>query len=182
MTTTAIALMTALPQAHAQDDDALIREHILKQFSISSEEVQKSALTDLLTAPVYEVSIKRQGMGTSTTYMAVQDGEVFRLPRYDLPQSKEGFIRLLPADFRVNSTETAKRLVAAAMALHSSFGEPEMTPDEMRIVEQDGDFFLVDGERFDKATGYHIAVDGDGKVTSFEYSNELPVENSEEES
>lgn len=174
----AAALLACTPSVLAQKDETLIRKHILGQLSISSDRIDKPAVTDLLTAPVYEVSVKKRGGGTSYQYMAVQDGNVFRVPRSDAPESKEALLKLLPDDFKVDSLEAAKRLVAAGRALHNSFFEPDMELDEMRVIERDGEYLFIDGERFDKLTGYRIATGSDGEVTAFEYSMELSEEDS----
>ncbi|RFF29949.1 hypothetical protein [Wenzhouxiangella sediminis] len=145
----------------------------------SVEPFHADAIDDLLTAGVWKVSYaSERSEGESLIFMAVHDGEVLRLHRFDQPRSRDALVRLLPDDFRVRSGGDAKRIVSAALALHFGFpfSEPEMTADEMRIEQRGNEYFFVDGERFGDATGYRIASDEDGRVTEFEYSWELPVE------
>lgn len=173
---TVVALMVALAAGTAHADDAkLIREHVLDQLSVSTKKLDRSELNSLATRPVYEVAVDQYSGGESVMFMAVDDGDVLRIYRHGHSKTKDNFLRLLPDDFRVTDDADAKRLVAAAMAVHTRFGEPDMSIDEMRLVTSDGQYVFVDGERFGDATGYLVEVDSDGQVTAFEYSNELPV-------
>lgn len=145
----------------------------------SVEPFHADAIDQLLTAGVWKVSYaSERSDGESLIFMAVHDGEVLRLHRFDQPRERDAFVRLLPEDFRVRSEADAKRIVSAALALHFGFpfSEPEMTADEMRMEQRGNEYFFVDGERFGDATGYRIATDDEGRVTEFEYSWELPVE------
>jgi hypothetical protein len=145
----------------------------------SVEPFHADAIDGLLTAGVWKVSYaSERSDGESLIFMAVHDGEVLRLHRFDQPRKRDGFVKLLPEDFRIGSEADARRVVSAALALHFGFpfSEPEMTADEMRMERRGGEYFFVDGERFGDATGYRIATDEEGRVTEFEYSWELPVE------
>lgn len=173
----AMLVATTLVSGVARAKDIhLIREHVLAQFAVSTDPLDGPALRDLLTAPVYLVAIEGYGSGESLAFMAVHDGEVLRLYRHGLPNPRETLLRLLPDDFRVQSEADAKRLVAAAMALHTRCGRPDKSLDEMRLVTSDGQYMFVDGERLGDATGYRTEVDGDGRVIRFECSNGLPVD------
>lgn len=174
----------ALPAAAAKPPQQ-IRQHLLEDADRSVTAVNSvepfhaEALDALLTAGVWKVAYNSEGNdGESMIFMAVHDGEVLRLHRFDQPRMREAFVKLLPEDFRVRSDADAKRIVSAALALHFGFpfSEPEMSADEMRMDKRDGEYFFVDGERFGDATGYRIATDGEGRVTEFEYSWELPLE------
>ncbi|MDZ7749768.1 MAG: hypothetical protein U5K43_13950 [Halofilum sp. (in: g-proteobacteria)] len=116
--------------------------------------------------------------GTNLVFMAVKDGDVLRIRRFDEPAARDNLVQLLRDDFRVTSRDDAARLVAATLSLHFGFpfSEPDKTVDEMRFEQRDGEYFFVDGERFGDATGYRIATDARGRVTGYEYSWELPVE------
>lgn len=166
-----------------------IRQHLLEHPDMtvstvnSVEPLQDSALGGLLDTQIWKVAYSEAGsQGESLVFMAVKDGEVLRVRDFDDPNPRPNLVRLLPEDFRVNSESDARRLVAATLGLHFGFpfGEPETTAEEMHFVEGDGEYFFVDGERFGDATGYHITVDGTGRVTAYEYSWGLPVEPQED--
>lgn len=176
------ALMTMLLSGPlmAQKPPQLIQEHLLSQIEVSTEVYQAEAADDLLTAPLWWVGITNTaGAGKHYQIMAVEDGEVLRLYRHGLPESRDGILRLLPSDFRIKSETDARRLIEAAVALNvDPFGNPEapdVPVDAMRVDQSAGEYFFVDGERFGDATGYHITVDDSGQITGLEYSNELPV-------
>lgn len=172
--------------AQAQKPPQLIRAHLLEQVDISVEPLHIEAADALLTETLWWVGMKTPvSPGESFQIMAVRGAQVLRIYRHGLPRPRENFLRFLPADFRVQSEADARRLVAAAAALNMDpFGKPE-TPEvpveAMRIDTRDGEYFFVDGERFDKATGYRMAVDEQGRVTALEYSWELPVPPLEDE-
>lgn len=165
----------------AQKPPQLIEEYLLEQIEVTVDTYQAGAAQDLLTEPLWWVGISNSGgSGMNYQIMAVQDGEVLRLYRHGLPESRDGLLRLLPDDFRIESESDARRLIEAALALNvDPFGNPEPPEtglDAMRFEQLNGEYYFVDGERFGDATGYHIAVDDSGRITAFEYSNELPVE------
>lgn len=181
----AAVLLLASVAVSAAKPPQQIRQHLLDDSdesvtSVNSvEPFHAEAIDDLLTAGVWKVAYSSErNDGESMVFMAVHDGEVLRLYRFDQPRVRDSFVKLLPEDFRVQSGADAKRMVSAALALHFDFpfSEPDKSAGEMRMEQRDGEYFFVDGERFGDATGYRIAVDGEGRVTKFEYSWELPVE------
>jgi hypothetical protein len=146
--------------------------------SVDVEPHHGEALDALLGTQIWQVEYSETGdEGESMIFMAVHEGEVLRIARFDQPRARDNFVRLLPQDFRVQSEADAKRVVAATLDLYFGFpfSEPELTVDEMRFEQQGNDFYLVDGERFGDATGYRITTDDEGRVTTYEYSWELPV-------
>ncbi|WP_147306687.1 MULTISPECIES: hypothetical protein [unclassified Wenzhouxiangella] len=177
-------LLVSLASLATAKPPHLIRDHLLNDSdkSITSvnsvESFHAEALDDLVTTGIWKVAYNSEGNdGESLVFMAVKDGEVLRIHRFDQPRTRENFLKLLPDDFRVTSDEDAKRLVAATLALYFGFpfSEPEKTVDELRVEKRNGEYFFVDGERFGDATGYHITTDDEGRVTGYEYSWELPV-------
>ena len=170
------AVAVTAPPAAAQKAPALIREHILGQIVVSSEPFHAESLDPVVESTVWRVSIDRYGGGQSSLFMAVDEGEVLRLHSHAAPESRESFLRLLPEDFRVASVADARLMVAAAVALHGDFSEPEVPPADMRVEQREGEYLFVDGERFGEATGYRIAHDAQNRVTGFEYSWELDAE------
>jgi hypothetical protein len=162
----------------AQKPPQVIRERLLSQIEVSTELFRAEAANELLTEPLWWVGITNTaGSGKNYRIMTVKDGEVLRLYRHGLPESRDGILRLLPAEFRVQSEADARRLVEAAVALNvDPFGNPE-EPDvpvaAMRVDHNEGEYFFVDGERFGDATGYRIAVDDSGQIMDFEYSFDL---------
>lgn len=175
--TVATAILVAVSgAAHAQKDAAVIRQDIFDRFEVDVDRYEASpALGALSEVPLHRVSVSGFGPGESILFMAVRDGEAFRVYRQGLPREKTGFMRLLPDDFRVGSQADAERLIAAAMAVQTEFSEPDTPLEDMR-VERDGDtYYFVDGERFGDATGYRVDVAGDGRVTAFAYDDDLPV-------
>lgn len=186
----AMLLMVTTVAAAAAKPPQLIRKHLLERADKPAERVSSiepvhgEALDDLVDVQVWQVEYRREGEdGTYVVFMAVKDGEVLRIRGFDKPASRDNLVELLREDFRVTSKNDAARLVSATLALHSGFpfGEPEKTAEEMRFEKRNGEYFFVDGERFGDATGYRIVTDGEGRVTSYEYSWELPVEPSSEE-
>lgn len=172
-----LTLMTVV--AAAAKPPQLIRKHLLERVdnpaeSVSSvEPVERQALEDLLDVHVWKIEYRREGEdGTNLVFMAVKDGEVLRILRFDQPAARDNLVELLPDDFRVTSKDDAATL---SLYFGFPFGEPEKTVGNMRFAKRDGEYFFVDGERFGDATGYRIATDGEGRVTSYEYSRELPV-------
>ena len=169
-----LLLALAWPVAAAKEPQ-LIRAHILDQIEVSAEPFHAAAIDDLLSVPVWAVATKMPN-GTSHRFMAVKDGEVIRVHRGGTPGVRDGFLRLLPDDFRVESKADAERIVAAAIALNfNRDGTPETPLEAMRIERQGSAYYAVDGERFGKATGYRIDFDKERRVTHFEYSWKLPV-------
>jgi hypothetical protein len=162
--------------ADAQKAPALIRQHVLEQVSVSSEPFHKAALDELIETTVWRVAIEQYGGGRSMLFMAVHEGEVLRIHRHGTPESRENFLTLLPADYRIESEADARRMIAAVLTLHSEFSEPEVPLSEMRVEARNGEYLFVDGERFGKATGYRIAYDEQQRPTGFEYSWELETE------
>lgn len=186
----ATAVLLTTMAAAATKPPNLIRDHLLNESDASVTSVNSvepmadKALDELLTARVWKVSFSTEDNdGENMDFMAVKDGEVLRILRFDQPQSRDNLVKLLPEDFRVTSQADAGKLVAAALALHFEFpfSEPEKTVEEMHFVKHEGDYIFVDGERFGDATGYRIATDSEGRVTEFEYSWELPVEPPEDD-
>ncbi|NBB91968.1 MAG: hypothetical protein GVY32_02225, partial [Gammaproteobacteria bacterium] len=111
----------ALPAAAAKPPQQ-IRQHLLEDAdqsvtSVNSvEPFQAEAIDELLTAGVWKVAYATEGNdGESMVFMAVHDGEVLRLHRFDQPRMREGFVKLLPADLRVRSDAEARRIVSAAL-------------------------------------------------------------------
>lgn len=162
----------------------MIRQHLLEHpdKSVSSinsvEPFHAAALDELIETTIWQVEYSvEDGDGESLVFMAVVDGEVLRIRRFDQSVERDNFLKLLPDDFRVESKEDAARLVSASLALHFGFpfSEPEKTAEEMRFEQRGNEYFFVDGERFGDATGYRIATDDAGRVTAYEYSWELPV-------
>ncbi len=169
-----LLLITAWP-ATAAKPPQLIRAHILEQIEVAVDPFHAPAIDALFTEPVWKVATKMPN-GTSYRFMAVKDGEVIRVHRGGTPRARDGFMRLLPDDFRIGSQADAERVFAAAIALNfNRDGKPETPLDAMRIEQQGSSYYAVDGERFGKATGYRLDVDKEGRVTHFEYSWKLPV-------
>lgn len=176
-------LVLVAASASAAKEPQQIRQHLMEDpdkvvTSVSVEAHHGEALDALLDTTIWKVEYSEEGEdGESLIFMAVHDGEVLRVARFDQPRSRANFLRLLPEDFRVQSEADAKRLVAATLDLYFGFpfSEPELTVDEMRFERKGQDHYLVDGERFGDATGYRITTDADGRVTAYEYSWELPV-------
>ena len=167
-------LMMAWPAAAAKPPQ-VIRAHILDQIEVSVEPFNAPALDALFTVRVWKVATKMPN-GTSYRFMAVKDGEAIRVHRGGTPRVREGLVRLLPDDFRVESRADAERVLAAALALNfNRDGKPEVPLDAMRIEQQGDSYYAVDGERFGKATGYRLDIDKKRRVMQFEYSWELPV-------
>lgn len=186
----ASAVLLTTVAAAATKPPNLIRDHLLNDSDASVTSVnsvepfRNEALDGLLTARIWKVSFSTgNNDGENMGFMAVKDGEVLRILRFDQPQPRDNLVKLLPEDFRVTSQADAEKLVAAARALHFEFpfSEPEKTVDEMHFVKHEGDFIFVDGERFGDATGYRIATDSEGRVAEFEYSWELPVDPPEDD-
>lgn len=177
-----ILLMLLAAAATAKEPQA-IRQHLMEDpdrsvTSVSVEPHQGEALDGLLDTRIWHVEYSEEGeQGESSIFMAVHEGEVLRIFRFDQPRARDNFVKLLPDDFRVQSEADAKRLVAATLDLYFGFpfSEPELTVDEMRFEAQGNEYYLVDGERFSDATGYHITTDETGRVSAYEYSWELPV-------
>lgn len=179
-----LLVVVSLPVLAAKDP-YVIREHLLEHPDMSVAAVnsvephQGEALDELLTTRIWKVAYESDDNdGESMIFMAVHEGEVLRVFRFDQPRTRENFLKLLPEDFRVQSRENAAKIVAATLDLYFGFpfSEPEMTVEEMRFEQQGNDYFFVDGERFGDATGYRITTDDEGRVTRYEYSWELPVE------
>lgn len=170
--------------ALAAKEPQTIRQHLMEDpdKSVTSVDVEPhhgEALDGLLNTKIWKVEYSQEGEdGESLIFMAVHEGEVLRIHDFNQPRERDNFVKLLPEDFRVQSDADAKKIVAATLELYFGFpfSEPELTVDEMRMDKRDGEYFFVDGERFSDATGYHITTDGDGRVTGYEYSWELPVE------
>ena len=145
----------------------------------SVEPHRAEALDALLSTGIWKVAYEKADRdGESLIFMAVDDdGEVVRIRRFDEPATREHFVGLLRDDFRVQSMDEARQLVAATLELYFGFpfSEPEMTADEMRTEQRGNDYFFIDGERFGDATGYRIATDADGRVVEYEYSWQLPL-------
>jgi len=177
LATVALALgLTATP-ALAQKEPAVIRGHIIDQVSIDVEPYITESLAALFDIRLWETEVDTfGGSGTATFYMAVLNGEALRVLRHGVPERRDGFLRLLPADFRVTNEAEARRMVAAATSIHSRFSEPETPVEAMRVERREGAWLFVDGERFDAATGYRISHDAEGRPTGFEYSWELDAE------
>lgn len=183
-----LLVLVALPAVAAKDPH-VIREHLREDpertvTSVSVEPFHAEALDQLVTVPIWQVEYSVEDEdGERLIFMAVQDGEVLRIRRFDEPHKRDNFLKLLPDDFRVQSEADAKRLVSASLALYFGFpfSEPEKTVDEMRVDVRDGVYYFVDGERFSDATGYRITTDAEGRVTGYEYSWKLPVEPPEED-
>ena len=172
----ALLLLAASWPATAAKEPQLIRSHILDQVEVKVDPFHAPAIDELFTVPVWTVATKTTGRGTSYRFMAVKDGEVLRIYRGGTPRVREGFVRLLPDDFHVESQADAERVFAAAIALNfNRDGKPETPLDAMRVEQQGSSYYAVDGERFGKATGYRLEVDKTGRVTQFEYSWKLPV-------
>lgn len=108
--------------------------------------------------------------------MAVDGGDVLRIRRHDVPEARDNFLRLVRDDFRIDPDRSARSMIAAALALHSEFGEPDVSPVEMRMEVRNGEYVFVDGERFGKVTGFRIRVDPEGRPTAFGSSRELDTE------
>lgn len=181
----AVLLMVTTVAAAAAKPPQQIRKHLLERADKPAERVSSiepvhgEALDDLVDVQIWQVEYRREGEdGTYVVFMAVKDGAVLRIRGFDKPGSRDNLVGLLRDDFRVTSKNEAAELVSATLSLHSGFpfGEPEKTAEEMRFEKRDGEYFFVDGERFGDATGYRIAIDGEGRVTSYEYSWELPVQ------
>lgn len=181
-----IAGLLASATAAAQKPPTLIRQHLLEDPDMEVAQVKSvephraEALDAVLSTGIWQVAYEKAGRdGESLIFMAVSnDGEVVRIRRFDQPATRQNLVSLLRDDFRVQSVEDARKLVAATLELYFGFpfSEPEMTADEMRGEQRGNEFFLVDGERFGDPTGYRIATDADGRVTEYEYSWELPLE------
>ena len=170
----ALAMGLAAAPAVAQKEPTIIRGHILDQVSIDVEPYITDPLEALFDIRLWQTEVETFGSGgVSTFYMAVVDGEALRVLRHGVPQPRDGFMRMLPADFRVTTEAEARRMVAASTSIHSRFSEPEIPVDEMRVERRDGAWLFIDGERFGEATGYRITHDSDGRPTGFEYSWEL---------
>lgn len=181
---TLLLVLIAFP-AIAAKDPQVIRQHLLEHpdqavTAVNSVEPhQGKALDELLGTRVWQVAYNSERTaGESMVFMAVHEGEVHRLFRFDLPRERDSFVKLLPADFRVNTRDDVARIVAATLDLHfgSPFSEPEKSVEEMHFEQRGNDYYFIDGERFGDATGYRITTDDDGRVTAYEYSWELPVE------
>ncbi|KTG16603.1 MULTISPECIES: hypothetical protein [unclassified Guyparkeria] len=171
----ALLLLAASWPATAAKAPQLIRSHILDQIEVKVEPFHAPAIDELFTVPVWTVATKMAN-GTSHRFMAVKDGEVIRVHRGGTPRVRDGFVRLLPDDFRVESQADAERVFAAAIALNfNRDGKPEIPLDAMRIEKQGSAYYAVDGERFGKATGYRLDIDKKRRVMQFEYSWKLPV-------
>jgi len=181
----AVAALLVSAVAAAQKPPTLIRQHLLEDpdmavSRVKSVEPQRAeALDALLSTGIWKVAYEKTDRdGESLIFMAVdEDGEVVRIRRFDEPATRENFVGLLRDDFRVQSMDEARRLVAATLELYFGFpfSEPEMTADEMRTEQRGNEYFFIDGERFGDATGYRIATDADGRVVGYEYSWELPL-------
>lgn len=179
----ALSLLVIASTATAKEPQQ-IRQHLLEDAdqsvtSVNSvEPFEGEALDALLSTRIWKVGYASEDNdGESLVFMAVHDGEVLRIFRFDQPRKRDNFVKLLPEDFRVRSEADAKKIVAATLDLYFGFpfSEPENTVDEMRMEKRDGEYFFVDGERFGDATGYRITTDAEGRVTDYEYSWELPV-------
>ena len=180
-----VLLFAIAPSMAAVKEPNLIRDYLLNHDDKSIETVKSiepfeaEVLDKLLTARIWRVTYSREGTDAENlVFMAVREGEVLRIRDFDDPNSRENLVKLLREDFRVRSVEDARRLVDATLALTFGFpfSEPETPVGEMRIDQTDGGYYVVDGERFGEATGYHIVTDAEGRVTAYEYSWELPVE------
>lgn len=172
-----LALGLAATPALAQKEPAVIRAHILDQVGIDVEPYVTDPLEALFDIRIWQTEVDMfGGGGTSTFYMAVLDGEPLRILHHGVPEQRDGFLRLLPADFRVTTEAEARRMVAAATSIHSRFSDPDTPVDEMRVERREGAWLFIDGERFDEATGYRITHDAEGRPTGFEYSWELDAE------
>ncbi len=183
--TAAALLVLAMLPALAAKEPQVIRQHLLDHpdksvTAVNSVEPhQGEALDELVTTRIWKVAYESErNAGESMVFMAVHEGEVLRIHRFDQPRTRESFVKLLPEDFRVQSRSDAVRVVAATFDLYfgSPFSEPEKSVEEMRFEQRGNDYYFVDGERFGDATGYRISTDNDGRVTGYEYSWELPVE------
>lgn len=183
--TAVVLLALAMLPALAAKEPQVIRQHLLDHpdksvTAVNSVEPhQGEALDELLTTRIWKVAYESEDNdGESMVFMAVHEGEVVRIFRFDQPRKRDNFVKLLPEGFRVQSRDDAAKIVAATLDLYFGFpfSEPELTVDEMRFEQQGNDFYFVDGERFGDATGYHITTDDEGRVTGHEYSWELPVE------
>ena len=102
LTVATVILAAVSAAAHAQKDAAVIRQDIFDRFEVDVDRYEASpALGALSEVPLHRVSVSGFGPGESILFMAVRDGEAFRVYRQGLPREKTGFMRLLPDDFRV---------------------------------------------------------------------------------
>ena len=179
-----LAALLVAASAAAQKPPTLIRQHLLEDPDMEVAQVKSvephraEALDAVLSTGVWQVAYEKADRdGESLIFMAVDDGEVVRIRRFDEPATRENFVGLLRDDFRVKSVDDARRLVSATLELYFGFpfSEPEMTAEEMRAEQRGNEYFLVDGERFGDPTGYRIETDADGRVAEYEYSWELPL-------
>ena len=180
-----LAVMAVTGSALAAKPPTLIRQHLLEHPDLevarvkSVEPHRAEALDAVLDTTVWKVAYSGEdARGESLVFMAVtDDGEVLRIHDFSEPAARDNFVRLLRDDFRVRSIDDARRLVSATLELYFGFpfSEPERTADEMRAERQGETYYLVDGERFDDATGYRRETGDDGRVVAYEYSWELPV-------
>lgn len=178
-------LLALLAGSSLAKEPQQIRQHLMEDpdrsvAAVSTVEPHHAdALDGLIDTTIWKVEYTEEGeQGENLIFMAVHEGEVLRIARFDQPRARDNFLKLLPDDFRVRSEADAKQLVAATLDLYFGFpfSEPEMTVDEMHFERQGNDYYFVDGERFSDATGYHITTDDEGRVTAYEYSWELPVD------
>lgn len=186
----AVALLLLSAAAAAQKPPTLIRQHLLEDPDMDVSQVKSvephraEALDAVLSTGIWKVAYSKKGQGgESLVFMAVSDdGEVVRIRDFDAPASRENFVGLLRDDFRVQSVDQARQLVAATLELYFGFpfSEPEMTAEQMRAERRGSEYFFVDGERFGDATGYRIVTDAHGRVVAYEYSWALPVEPAED--
>jgi len=178
-----VAALALLAAAAVAKEPQTIRQHLMDDpdKSVTSVDVEPhhgEALDAVIDTTIWQAEYSEAGdEGESLVFMAVHYGEVLRIARFDQPRARDNFVRLLRDDFRVQSEAEARQLVAATLDLYFGFpfSEPELGVDEMRFESQGNDYYLVDGERFSDATGYHITTDDEGRVTGYEYSWELPV-------
>ena len=171
---------TYAPFATAAKPPQQIRQHIKQQIQVSVTPLQVPAANDLLTEPLWWVGVTNTGgRGKHYRIMAVQDGEVLRLYRHGIPAVRSSLVQLLPDDFRVTSPQQARQLIRVATALNiDTFGKPEaadVPAAAMRMDTVKHGYVFVDGERFNKATGYRLTVSDDGRVERLEYQLDLPV-------
>lgn len=184
LTALGLAVLLVAASASAQKPPTLIRQHLLEDPEMEVATVKSvkphraEPLNAVLSTGVWQVAYEKADRdGESLIFMAVDDGEVVRIRRFDEPATRENFVGLLRDDFRVKSVDDARRLVSATLELYFGFpfSEPEMTADEMRAEQRGNAYFLVDGERFGDPTGYRIATDADGRVIEYEYRWELSL-------
>jgi hypothetical protein len=168
-----IGLALGAASAHASDQQRF-REFFRERVTVKAEPVTGEAYGKVFRPGIYLVTtgFDYPGLGKHSFHAALRDDQVVPIGNDRGGGRKKNLESMLRPEFTIASRADAQSFENALNAIY--LGDFGNTRDHA-VVRGDNQWLFVRDEAFGDYKGFVVALDGDNRVQSIRFSDELPV-------